>query len=314
MSAQLNLEVNPEPPDGNSNGNYRRPLVAAVMSACLPGFGQLYNGQANRAIWLFVAFCLFVAPAAAFVALMVPAFIMAPVLALWLVASIGLWIWNIWDAWRGAKRLRTPARSWHLSGLYAAIFLVCVGLILPSVTRQVCSKLVRPVKIVSSSMSPSLHVGDHLFVDMRVNCIGCAHQLTRGDIVVFTFPNNRNQLHIKRLIGLPGDQIKLSSQGVIVNGKPLFASPSDGALVAEQSADRSWMVTPAMKPEKTVKAETLTVPNGHAYLLGDNRGASKDSRAYGAVPLADIRGKARQIYFSSNTNGVNWSRVGQLVN
>jgi len=277
----------------SAGANYRKPLLAAVLSACLPGMGQLYNGQANRAIWLFVAFCLVVAPLGGFLALAMPAAIMAPTMALWLVASLVLWIWSAWDAWRQASRLQMPPRPWQMSGLYAAIFLVCIGLVLPTVLSQVRTHLVHPVRIVSNSMAPTLLDGDQLFVDMRVNCLGCSQSLERGDIVVFTFPNDRSQIHIKRLIGLPSDRINIKGHQVTVNDEVISLGTPTKSSVSEPIS--------------------VTVPPGHAYVLGDNQSASKDSRNYGVLPLRDIRGKARQIYFSGSGQGVRWHRIGQLV-
>ncbi|MFK7964640.1 MAG: signal peptidase I [Burkholderiaceae bacterium] len=269
--------------------NHRRPVLAAVMSACLPGMGQLYNGQANRAIWLLVGFCLIATPLGAFLALTMPGALMAPTMALWLLATIGLWLWNIWDAWRGARLAAAPVRSWQISGLYAAIFLIFAGLILPTVLGKVRADLVHPVHIVGNSMAPTLLAGDRLFIDMRVNCQGCTHALERGDIVLFTYPNDRSQWHIKRLIGLPGDRVTVSDDSVTVD---------DAELIEDSIADQ---------------AQTITVPTGHAYLLGDNLSNSLDSTDYGVIPLRDIVGKARQIYFSTDQDAVRWHRIGHQV-
>ena len=57
----------------------------------------------------------------------------------------------------------------------------------------------------------------------------------------------------------------------------------------------------------------MTVPAGQVFMLGDNRNATKDSRYFGAVPLQDVVGKARQVWFSSNAGGVRWDRLGEVL-
>ena len=90
----------------------RRPLVAALASLILPGFGQLYNGDLNRAIWLFLGFAMLCIPAIALIALYLPDAMMLPTLLLGLVAAMGVWAYAVWDAWRGASaHSRGPVRD-----------------------------------------------------------------------------------------------------------------------------------------------------------------------------------------------------------
>ena len=82
----------------------RRRWVAAIASLVLPGFGQFYNGDFNRAIWLFLGFALLCIPAIALIALYLPAGLMMPSLALGSSAALGVWAYSVWDAWRGAGK------------------------------------------------------------------------------------------------------------------------------------------------------------------------------------------------------------------
>ncbi len=291
----------------------RRALVAAVMSATLPGFGQLYNGQANRAIWLYLLFCLVTVPGIALAALYLPTGLTTPMLVVSLLASIGLWIYSIVDAWRGARRADPfRLRDWQTSGLYVAVFVICNLLILPTLIGWVRAHQIQAFRIPSLSMTPGIQAGDYLFADMRYNCPNCAQQVRRGDVAIFIYPNNRNQHYVKRIIGLPGDRVAIRAGRLQINDQALASSTPDPAGMLTESIDgRNWQVqVPVDATVAADQAVTVTVPPGHVFVLGDNRAASTDSRNFGTVPLSDVVGRARQIWFSRGADGIRWRRIG----
>jgi signal peptidase I len=306
----------------------RKPLLAAAMSLLLPGFGQLYNGDVNRAITLFLSFALLSVPGVAAVALYLPAALMMPFVTLGLVATLGVWLYGIYQAWQQAKNSadhNTP-QSRLPGGVYVLVFLLCNALALPLLINYVRETQVASFCIPSTSMEPSVLHGDVLFADKRYNCPGCATAVQRGDIAIFVYPNNRTQNYIKRVIGLPGDRVQIKGHEVWLNGKSLTVQSIDtstGLLVTEQAAPQSgqsagpsWQVQWLQgdgKDKQTLDID-LTVPPGYAFVLGDNRSTSQDTRNFGPVPLQDIVGKARQIWFSKEPGGsVRWSRLGALV-
>ncbi|MGZ3241554.1 MAG: hypothetical protein ACXWJK_15090, partial [Burkholderiaceae bacterium] len=81
----------------------RKPLLAALMSFVLPGFGQLYNGELNKAIWLFLGFAFLTVPGMALIALYLPNGLMLPTLLISLVMTLSTWVYGIVDAWRSAR-------------------------------------------------------------------------------------------------------------------------------------------------------------------------------------------------------------------
>ena len=85
----------------------RNPLFAAVMSAILPGFGQLYNGQVNKSLWIFIAFCLIALPLAVIIALYLPVWMTVFALAAGVIIPIMIWVYGIIDAWRNARNWQT---------------------------------------------------------------------------------------------------------------------------------------------------------------------------------------------------------------
>lgn len=295
----------------------RKPLVALAMSLVLPGFGQLYNGEVNKAIWLFLAFALLSIPGVAVIALYLPSGWMVASLALGLMLTLAIWVYGMVDAWRTARRLPVQQLAgWQISGVYALTFLLCNVLAMPLLINHVREHQVASYRIPSKSMEPGVLQGDILFADKRYNRPEASTAVRRGDIAIFTYPNNRTQNYIKRVIALPGDRVRVVGHAVWVNDQPLTVRESttpDGVDVTESMDGRQWHATWAPTAKPTTEL-ALTVPAGHAFVLGDNRSASTDTRQFGPVPLYDIVGKARQIWYSASAqDGVRWARFGRVL-
>jgi signal peptidase I len=295
----------------------RKPASALLMSLVLPGFGQLYNGEINKAAWVFLAFALLVLPGVAFIALHLPAVAMLPALLLATVLALGLWIYAAFDAWRAADRLQAYRLSaWQVSGVYAFVLLLCDGLILPATMNYIRAHQVASYRIPSVSMEPGILPGDILFADQRYNCPDCASPVQRGDVAIFVYKNDRTRNYIKRVIALPGDLVRLSGHTVWVNGKSLTLSEradGNGLLVTETLQGHQWQVRWHLT-EGQSEEQSLLVPAGQAFVLGDNRSQSSDTREFGTVPLEDISGKARQVWLSVAPGGmVRWDRLGHVI-
>ena len=310
----------------------RQPMVAAVASLVLPGFGQFYNGDLNRAIWLFLSFALLCIPGVALIALYLPDRLMLPTLLLGLGVTLGVWAYAVWDAWRAARRkVDTTAKAWQMSGVYALVFVLCDLLALPLLTQYVRQHQVEPFRIPSHSMEPSVRQGDVIWADKRYNCPGCQQGVHRGDIAIFAYPNDRSLRYIKRVIGLPGDHIQIKDRQVWIDGQALQrpSTLTPQGTVTEGMGERHWQVQwvgaaadamPATNVAPLDRVRTaavtelqFTVPDGQVFVLGDNRLSSVDSRNFGTVPMQDILGRARQVWFSSDSQGVRWGRLGQVL-
>lgn len=290
----------------------RIPWVAAVMSIVLPGFGQIYNAQVNRGIWFFLVFIALTIPVTALSVLYLPAAAMFPVLLACTVVGMLAWFFSVVDAFVVARRLRefTP-KIWQTTGFYALILVMFCFVVLPIVVSYVRQNQVQPFSIVSGSMNPTLERGDLIFADMRYNCPNCLAKIAieRGDVAVFVFPNDRTRLYVKRIIGLPGDKLEINGGQVTVNGTRLTPSPYND-LTVEEDNGRRWHIA---DNDESSDVMSLVVEPGHVFVLGDNRGKSNDSRVFGSVPMADVVGKVRQIWFSRNDEGIQWDRVGKVL-
>lgn len=297
------------------NNAPRRPLYAVLMSLILPGFGQLYNGEVNKAIWLFLAFSLLSIPGVVLIALYLPSAWMMPMLILGLILTLSVWVYGLWDAWRCARERSTYVRApWQVSSVYVLVFILCDILAVPLLTGYVRAHQVEAFTVPSASMMPTIEPHDFIFADKRYNCPGCHTAVQRGDIAIFVYPNNRTRYYIKRIIGLPGDRVQIKGQAVSVNGQPLTVrtqTKQHTIRVTEAEGQRHWQVE--WRDAGPATDIDTTVPPGQVYVLGDNRSAATDSRTFGTVPLRDVVGKARQIWFSWGEGGVRWSRLGRVL-
>ncbi len=138
--------------------------------------------------------------------------------------------------------------------------------------------VVQPVKVEGTSMLPRLHDGERLFVNKLVYYH--LPKLTRGDVVVFWYPNAPDVSYVKRVIGLPGELVEVRNGRVYVNGQELSEPYLDPQL--------------DLAPESL--APTLVKPH-YYFVMGDNRDHSSDSRSWGLVPEKYIYGKALLRYW-----------------
>jgi signal peptidase I len=163
-------------------------------------------------------------------------------------------------------------------------------------------------------MIPTVLIGDQIMVRKGND------NIARGDVVVFDYPRERHLNYVKRVVAVGGDTVQTHAGSVIVNGVELPQTPTDepcppleqGAsctVAREANGARSYSVLRTEGPARDT--DTVTVPAGHVYVLGDNRNNSHDSRHFGPVPLDAVEGTAALIYFSTAPGG--WSRVGHGV-
>lgn len=282
----------------------RQPLVAFLLSAILPGLGQIYNGELNKAAWFLLIFTCLSVPALGFSLLHLPA-----AWGIWAVIVFSglsslVWLVNIIQAFRSAYRQPAqPLRSWQGFGIYLLVALVVLSLFVPWLSQTVRSRWVDMYLIPSASMEPNLIAGDYILADMRYNCPTCDFAVKRGDIAIFVYPNDRTIRYVKRVIGLPGDRVQVNGSEVRVNDKVLSQPPlaqGDMDVVQESDEGNSWIVVwKDRNKEKNTKVD-VKVPMGEIFVMGDNRTNSNDSRVLGTIALEDVFGRARQILVSYN--------------
>jgi signal peptidase I len=202
----------------------------------------------------------------------------------------------------------TPQQNDWLSSLQSLAITVAIAVF-------VITFIVQAFQIPSESMENTLLIGDYLLVDKVHFASGGVwghilpySTIRRGDIIVFRYPVHPSQHFVKRVIGLPGDHIRLRDKQVFVNGKPL----AEGYVVYKSAAGDVYRDDfPAMnylsanvearwwlEMRKLVRDGELVVPPDQYFALGDNRDESLDSRYWGFVPRQNIIGRPLVIYWS----------------
>jgi signal peptidase I len=203
-------------------------------------------------------------------------------------------------------RRKSALRDWSEALIVAAILALIIR-----------TFVVQAFKIPSASMEDTLLIGDHLLVNkfiygMQVPGIDgrflTIREPQRGDVVVFEFPEDRHQSFwkrrdfIKRIIGLPGDTVEIRNKQLLVNGRPYVVPEAvykDGTLL----------------PGGRDNLPPVKVPVDHYFMMGDNRDRSYDSRFWGFVSNAEIKGLAFIKYWSWDSERFRprWERIGRLI-
>ena len=178
--------------------------------------------------------------------------------------------------------------------------------------------LVQAFVIPTASMEGTLLIGDHLLVDKLAYAPAGRiakyllpySDVKRGDIIVFRYPEEIRETYVKRVIGIPGDRLRIADRQVYVNGRRLEepykshrSDYSDSYRDNFPSEPNTSLYDGAITMlQQNVKDGEVVVPPGHYFAMGDNRDQSSDSRYWGFVPRENIIGKPLIIYWSYETS------------
>ena len=228
---------------------------------------------------------------------------------------------------------------------------IVYAILIAIVIRSLCFE---PFKIPSGSMYPTLYVGDYLFVSKYTYGYSrhsfpfslplfkgriWTDEPKRGDVVVFKNPQDNSTDFIKRVIGLPKDKVKLEKGRLFINGEMLERKDKEEFVIRTSYGtvkhyNKYVEVLPEGKEHYILEISDdepnddfieVEVPEGHYFMMGDNRDRSDDSRVnVGFVPLEGLVGKARFLFFSHNDEGawykpwtwvkkIRWSRLFDTI-
>ena len=178
------------------------------------------------------------------------------------------------------------------------------------------SFLIEPFQIPTGSMIPTLEVGDFILVNkyaygVRLPIIGTkilgVEDPDRGEVIVF-IPPHENKYYIKRVIGLPSDTVRYEDKNLYINGELISKDYVESIMVETSIGDLpgvlySETINGVEHSTQNIDAvgrqrarTTWVIPNGHYFMMGDNRDNSSDSRVWGTVPNEDVVGKAVAVW------------------
>jgi signal peptidase I len=209
---------------------------------------------------------------------------------------------------------RPPQTDWAsmLHSFQSLIYIIVVAVF-------IITFCVQPFRIPSGSMEPTLLVGDFLLVNKQATALGDtggllpASAIHRGQIIVFHYPIDPSIHLVKRVVGMPGDHLKMREGRVYINGSPMVepyavyrpSGPDNyrdnfpRLQSADPNIDSRWWI----KMRALIDDGELIIPADNYFVLGDNRNNSEDSRYWGFVPRATIVGQPFLIYFSLHLPG-----------
>ncbi len=237
-------------------------------------------------------------------------------LILVVLTAVAGFMWLADRVYFSKQRKKEDAAPWFVESTAPFFPVLLVVLVLRSF-------IVEPFQIPSGSMIPTLKIGDFILVNkfaygLRLPVTGtkvlALGEPQRGDVMVF-FPPNDKRYFIKRVVGLAGDEIRVINNVLFVNGEkmpqstldraePYFVdksiternSPSNAQVMMENLAGVDHLIRKHQTPGRLGRNFTTIVPEGHYFMVGDNRDNSSDSRVWGAVPEKNVVGKAFAVW------------------
>lgn len=264
----------------------RNPWIAGLLSLFFPGLGHIYAGEARRGVLLVGGVYLAILLLGA-----------AGILArFWGFAAaffllLALWAGALVDAVLLARARRDYAlkryNHWAVYGACAFLLLA-----IPDIAQSWRAQLLgyEVYRAPASVMAPALARGDFFLADTRGYAMGSGARPARGDIVTFLFPPEPGVVYVRRVVAVGPAKVALREGRLIIDGK---------------AVNEPYPHAPALTRYSLEMAE-VAITAGDAFVLGDNRDDSNDSRMWGAVPLENILGRATDIWWSDDN-----ARIGR---
>ncbi len=294
----------------------RRPLVAALLSLCLPGLGQGYSTHWRRGGAVFLAALLADILVIAVAVTLPPSRLMLALLAVLFLVIVGVRVLALGDAAVLARRVGTvPLTRFNRWWVYLSLIVLALVLWEGPISILQEYKTVTPYRISSESMLPTLVPGDYV---LAARDYYKRHDPEAGEIAVYSSPADKSLDYIKRVVGTPGHRVALRANVLLIDGKAAGtvadarANPDADDIEIVETAPNANRYSVLLSPrgsQYSTMPERL-VPEGQIFVLGDNRDRSVDSRvpSHGLVPRGALKDKLVIIYWSQD-----WRRIGTIV-
>ncbi len=299
--------------------------MAVMLSLVMPGLGHIYSGKLPRGlVFLFACFIPIMLLQAGRVFELFGSVIVG-VIAL-LVLSPVIHIAATIDSYYVARRTRRDFEMKDYNRWYVYVALVLLNSASSlNATLNLRANYLEAFRVPTASNYPTIAPGDRFLA----NKIAYNHNdPKRGDLVVFVNPEDRGANYIKRVVAVGGDTVEMKEGILYINDRKIpqrtiaECCPDSAVTKSDSGSFRGEVLCEINGPAryKIFLAETvgdqgsgdfakMTVPAHHCFVLGDNRNNSVDSRHFGPVPLATVKGRAEYLYWPAR----GWSRFGSLA-
>lgn len=283
----------------------RNSLIAFLLSLFIPGLGQVYNGQAKKAIVFFSLLLFF--PFVFGVTRWITSFYGIMLL---LALELSVRVFSIVDAIKHARR----QKEYIPKGFNTWYYHLCIAFIMLIILLFYDMAAIigaQTFKIPTTSNQPTIQAGDWVVGDMRIYD---NKQPDYGDIIIYK--KGDGCFYPCRLVGLPNDKLEINNNIVSINGRPsksvfIKAGVSDGMPVNEFEEvlpnGHKHNIYKSMYPFDSTKStiKNILVPTNYYYVLGDNRDNSADSRYIGFIKKEDVVGQVIYSYWGTTTKRIN---------
>ncbi|NIP28058.1 MAG: signal peptidase I [Phycisphaerae bacterium] len=301
--------------------NKRWPWVAVTLSVIMTGLGHIYCGRIVKGLVLTFVSCIVIP-------FMFGAFsvshssIRIAVIVATLLASSVIWLFAIIDSGYIAGRIKENYIPKDYNRWYLYVILILMGTGgSTQIAFNVRTIFLEPFRVPVASGYPTV-IPDDRFLANKIAYKNSDPQ--KGDLIVFINPEDRKQNYIKRVVAVAGETVEIRNGELYVNDQKLSRQklpqstlddmriqtgdkPLEGDVFEETNGDATYKIFLANHKPLGDFAK-MTVPKHHCFVLGDNRNLSYDSRNFGPVLLATVKGRADYLYFPAK----DWSRFGKI--
>jgi signal peptidase I len=328
MTDVPNSQGNAVPPADAENPKVkpRKPWLAGLLAFLCQGLGHVYAGKGAVGIGLVVG----------------PAFLFSIILGVsvatdtavfgtaWFLVAVAAIIWVAQIVW-AVRLARRAGRDYQLRRYNHILTYIAfvVGTSLVREAELLKRHVLETFKIRAISTIPALEIGDRIFV-AKLGMRNLSPQ--RGDLIAFQCPEEPHDDYINRVVGLPGEEIAVQGGVVHINGEPLprkelgveefwYRSEPSGRWYSFQATvfeeELGDITVRTLKDANEMLAAPslgpMQIPEGHYFVMGDNRDRSYDSRSWGPVPAEKVIGRCHSIWFAWGKDGFRSDRIGKRL-
>ena len=305
--------------------NRRWPWLAVTLSVIMTGLGHIYCGKFAKGLVLTLLSCILI-PVISGALSVSHSTIRIVVIITSLFISLVVWLFAIIDSWYTARHTTDSYTLKDYNRWYVYIILILMGTGgSTQIAFNVRANLVEAFRVPASSNYPTIVPNDRILANKLAYKTADPE---RGDLIVFLNPENRRINYIKRVVAVAGDTVEIKGGQLYVNDQKLqrkilpqstldniriknfMGEPLEGDVFEEINGGAKYKIFLSGSPHDETSSDfaKITIPKHHCFVLGDNRNNSLDSRHFGPVPLATIKGRADYLYWPAK----DWSRFGRI--